>query len=126
MVRRTTGRKCGRLQSDVQWVGGLRDASFATDEQRRAFGVRAERHEAHHHLTLKQLQVLHRKLVAHAYTTGHKDFRKAFHWMDENNDGTLDVREFSHALKRTCKLNTDDLRCLQQVFDTDGNGQVGL
>ena len=52
------------------------------------------------------------------YAQGGKDFAKAFHWMDTNNDGSLDWGEFSSALKRLAGLNAAEMDCLKQVFDS--------
>ena len=75
-------------------------------------------------MELHKLQELHRKLVARAYVSGHRDFYAAYGWMDTNSDGVLDMEEFSVAMHRMCKLSAADMQCLERVFDANGDGQV--
>ena len=114
----------GGNKDQIAFVGGLRQSRFKSDAQRRAFGHGAEKHEANHHLDIKTLRVLHRKVVARAYSAGGKDFEKSFAWMDKDRSGSLDMHEFVSALKRMVKLTADDTSCLRQVFDANMDGQV--
>ena len=46
--------------------------------------------------------------------------------MDTNRDGTLEWEEFASAMRRMVKLTDDDMRCLRQIFDENGDGDVAF
>ena len=55
-----------------------------------------------------------------------QDLRLEFARFDKNHNGTLDPREFRHAVRRHCPLSEKEVKVLFRVFDPNGDGGVDI
>ena len=109
----------------------LKAADRAKFEARRHH-ARDARREKHNRRMTDTLDRARHKVRSHAYTLGRKDLERMFRNYDRDNNGLLDIHEFTSLMRRVGGVTHHMMaakkmhRLYYQTVDTNGDGGVSL